>query len=187
MTQVTRQRVQTRKAASARDSTVAAQNQDDSDLENEQTIDDSLEPTTASSSNSSSSSTLADQREQEDQTETEYERKEHPVQPFFLPQSIFRQVLLFPQQFVFAIAGIFGLAHFSRQIVKVVPKRPGLITLLKGSDYGASSASGPKTGGARDGVTRNEDGEPTVKVDQWIDENVKCLRGSFKPSWWLPK
>lgn len=97
----------------------------------------------------------------------------HPIQPFFLPQSIFHQVLLFPRQLVFAIAGFLGLAHYARQIVRVVPRRPGVVRL-----------AGSSTPTLIEGINpRRED----VRVDKWIEENVKCLEGSFRPSWWLPK
>ncbi|WWC85872.1 uncharacterized protein L201_000739 [Kwoniella dendrophila CBS 6074] len=81
-----------------------------------------------------------------------------------------KEFLTFPSQFFFALAGLMGIANYVRQIVKIIPTKPATICL---SQKGVSNSN-------------NNDRRRTVKVDQWIKENVKSLEGVFKPSWWAP-
>jgi hypothetical protein len=94
-------------------------------------------------------------------SDNEQQRPDLPVKSFFLPNSWLTQFLSVPSQIIFAIAGLMGIANFARQIVRIRPKRSGVLQLR---DEGGS--------------------EP---VAQWIEENVPSLQGVFKPSWWLPK
>jgi hypothetical protein len=89
------------------------------------------------------------------------EKRNHPVKSFFLPNSWISQFLSVPSQIIFAIAGMFGIANYARNIVRIKPKRSGILDI-----HG--------NGGSE-------------QVAQWIEENVPSLSGSFKPSWWLPK
>jgi hypothetical protein len=98
-------------------------------------------------------------------TQTDYEtdqtRSVHPVKSFFLPNSWISQFLSVPSQIVFAIAGMMGLANYARNIIRIKPKRSGALE-----------------------IRGNGGSEP---VAEWIEDNVPSIRGSFKPSWWLPK
>ena len=95
------------------------------------------------------------------ESDTEQDRTDHPVKSFFLPNSWISQFLSVPSQIIFAIAGIMGMANYARQIIRIKPKRSGLLQIRGG-------------GGSEE-------------VGQWVEENVPSLSGSFKPSWWLPK
>jgi len=94
-------------------------------------------------------------------SDNEQDRPDHPVKSFFLPNSWISQFLSVPSQIIFAIAGILGMANYARQIIRIKPKRSGLLQIQGG-------------GGSEE-------------VGQWVEENVPSLSGSFKPSWWLPK
>lgn len=100
-----------------------------------------------------------------DDSDTDFEvsRPDHPVKEFFLPNSWISQFLSVPAQIVFAIAGIFGLANYARQIVKIRPRQGAVLKL------------------------KSETGLEQTGLNRWIEENVPSLSGSFKPSWWLPK
>ncbi|WVR03567.1 hypothetical protein IAU60_000559 [Kwoniella sp. DSM 27419] len=78
------------------------------------------------------------------------------------------QLITFPSQLLFALAGMVGMAHYARQIVNIVPSKPAYIRLKR-----AVGSVGDVQG-------------KEVRVDQWIAENVKSLRGVFRPSWWAP-
>lgn len=93
------------------------------------------------------------------------QRERHPIKPFYLPGSWWAQLFTVPQQIIFALAGLLGMANYARQIVRIAPKRPGLL----------------KVRSRPDGEGEQQD------VGQWINENVPSLKKSFKPSWWLPK
>ena len=88
---------------------------------------------------------------------------QHPIKPFYLPGSWLSQLLSVPQQLIFALAGLMGIANFARQIVKIKPRQAGAVKVKKG------------------------DQETRTSVNEWIDTNVPSLKGSFTPSWWLPK
>jgi hypothetical protein len=109
------------------------------------------------------SSKIEDLRQSDTQSESEIDQAgpDHPVKSFFLPNSWISQFLSVPSQIIFAIAGIFGMASYARQIIRIKPKRSGLLQIRGG-------------GGSEE-------------VGQWVEENVPSLSGSFKPSWWLPK
>jgi hypothetical protein len=83
-----------------------------------------------------------------------------PIKSFYYPQSTFRSILSLPGQLFFAIAGFLGLAHYARQIVQICPRSPAIVK--------------KRTGAA-------------VDLNRWVKENVPSLRGSFVPTWWLPK
>jgi hypothetical protein len=91
-------------------------------------------------------------------------RKTHPIKSFYLPSSWWSQLFTVPQQIVFALAGLIGMASYARQIIRVTPKRAGLLQLRNG-------------GGQMD----------QQRVDEWIEDNVPSLWESYKPSWWIPK
>jgi len=94
-------------------------------------------------------------------SEIDQKRSDQPVKSFFLPNSWISQFLSVPSQIIFAIAGMMGIANYARNIIRIRPKRSGLLKL------------------------RGNGG--TESVSEWIDDNVPSLSGSFKPSWWLPK
>lgn len=94
-------------------------------------------------------------------SDVEVDRNHNPVKSFFLPNSWLSQFLSVPSQIFFAIAGLFGMAHYARNIIRIRPKQSGLISI------------------------RGNGGSETLS--EWIEENVPSLSGSFKPSWWLPK
>ena len=108
-------------------------------------------------------SRVQDLRQSDIQTDYETDQKwsEHPVKSFFLPNSWIAQFLSVPSQIVFAIAGMMGLANYARNIIRIKPKRSGDLE-----------------------IRGNGGSEP---VAEWIEDNVPSIRGSFKPSWWLPK
>lgn len=91
-------------------------------------------------------------------------RSHHPIKAFYLPSSWWAQLFSVPQQIIFALAGLIGMASYARQIIRVTPKRAGLLQLRSG-------------GGQQD----------QQRVDEWIEDNVPSLWGSYKPSWWIPK
>lgn len=103
------------------------------------------------------------QPEDESDSDRDDSRPDHPVKEFFLPNSWISQFLSVPSQIIFAIAGIFGMANYARQIVRIKPKQ-GAVLKLRGGD-----------------------GREQVGLGQWIERSVPSLSGSFKPSWWLPK
>lgn len=88
-----------------------------------------------------------------------------PTKPFYLPKTFLGKAAALPAQILFAILGMLGIATWARQIVRVVPRVPGLVALR-----------GQKT----------EDGEGE-SVAAWVDRNVPSLKETFTPSWWLPK
>lgn len=96
--------------------------------------------------------------------ESEKIRENHPIKGFYLPSSWWTQLFSVPQQILFALAGLVGMASYARQIIRVTPKRAGLLQLRTG-------------GGQRD----------EQRVDEWIEDNVPSLWESYKPSWWIPK
>lgn len=91
-------------------------------------------------------------------------RRNHPIKAFYLPSSWWAQLFSVPQQIVFALAGLIGMASYARQIIRVTPKRAGLLQLQSG-------------GGQQD----------QQRVDEWIEDNLPSLWESYKPSWWIPK
>lgn len=107
------------------------------------------------------SSGETDQSEIDEQLAPTETRNGHSVKPFYLPSSWWKQLFSVPQQLVFAIAGLLGVANFARQIVRIKPRQPGVLKL-------------------RDGVDESN-------VNEWIEENVPSLQSVFKSSWWLPK
>lgn len=119
----------------------------------------------AESSPSSADTSDADDHLQEVDKGDGQENGNGHVKPFYLPSSWWAQLFSVPQQIVFALAGLFGMANFARQIVRVTPKRPGYLKLR----------------GGRGGEGEQQD------VAQWINANVPSLRESFNPSWWIPK
>lgn len=88
-----------------------------------------------------------------------------PTKPFYLPQTLVGKALALPAQILFAVLGMLGLATWARQIVRVVPRQAAKIVI----------------GGDGEGAGRE------VNLASWIDQNVPSLKGTFKPSWWLPK
>ncbi|WVF65970.1 hypothetical protein IAT40_000708 [Kwoniella sp. CBS 6097] len=83
--------------------------------------------------------------------------------------SRFWDFITFPSQLLFALAGMIGMAHYARQIVKIVPSNPARIMLRQNSI------------GTKENQSRKE-----VRVDQWISDNVSSLKDVFRPSWWAP-
>ncbi|RXK38700.1 hypothetical protein M231_04010 [Tremella mesenterica] len=77
--------------------------------------------------------------------------------------------LSIPSQILFALLGLIGMAQYSRQIVRVTPRDPADI----GDDGGDYKA--------------HEGDSAAINVARWVEENVPSLKGTFKPSWWLPK
>lgn len=82
------------------------------------------------------------------------------VKAFYTARGPLQALLALPSQILFAIAGLFGLAHYARQIVHVSPR--AATTLRK-----------------RDGAE--------VALSEWVHDNVRSLQGRFVPTWWLPK
>lgn len=80
------------------------------------------------------------------------------IKPFYLSNSPVSRLLALPQQALFALLGMVGLATWAHQIVRVRSKQ--------------SAAMPGGVGGT---------------IDQWITENVPSLKGTFTPAWWLPK
>ena len=85
---------------------------------------------------------------------------QHPIKPFYLAKTPIQALLALPGQILFAIAGLFGLAHYARQIVHVSPKVPGALYHVKGH---------------------------RLDLNRWVKDNMPSLKGSFVPTWWLPK
>ncbi|OCF36347.1 anon-23da protein [Kwoniella heveanensis BCC8398] len=83
--------------------------------------------------------------------------------------SRFWDFITFPSQLLFALAGMIGMAHYARQIVKIAPTNPARIRLARRSDE-----------------TEESQPEAEARVDQWIADNVKSLKDVFRPSWWAP-
>ncbi|KAL1412997.1 hypothetical protein Q8F55_000746 [Vanrija albida] len=90
-----------------------------------------------------------------------------PLKSFYLPtSSVLARILALPSQLLFAIMGLVGLAHYARQIVRVRPRNPA--PLVRATAVAGNGASKELT------------------VDQWVEDNVPSLKGTFTPSWWLP-
>lgn len=117
----------------------------------------------ASDSDDSDSQSQVDDLLHSETEDDEKVRTTHPIKAFYLPASWWEQLFSVPQQIVFALAGLIGMASFARQIIRVTPKRAGLLTLRNGG--------------------RGEQ----QRVDEWIEDNVPSLWESYKPSWWIPK
>ncbi|TYJ51641.1 hypothetical protein B9479_007775 [Cryptococcus floricola] len=66
----------------------------------------------------------------------------------------------------YSFFGFINMVRWSSDIVRVVPGKPGLVDFTRGG--------GVKGGGK--GVTVNE----------WVEENVPSLKGTFTPAAWLP-
>lgn len=89
------------------------------------------------------------------------------------------------------ILSLVGLASWSRQIVKVVPTAPALLTL----NNDVIRASRQPQVRQRCEVVKEVEGEQSpgqgdgaaLNVAQWVVRSVPSLSGTFKPSWWLPK
>ncbi len=79
--------------------------------------------------------------------------------------SLLSQVLSLPGQLLLTLLSMVGLAAWPRQIVRVVPRAPGVLNYAKSARRVA------------EGYT----------VSRWIADNVPSLKGTFKPAWWLPK
>ena len=69
----------------------------------------------------------------------------------------------FPFAILHTMANYLHLASYPRQIVNITPKNPAVIVLPE----------------------KEKDRE--VSVTRWVEENCPSLRGTFTPSWWLPK
>lgn len=82
------------------------------------------------------------------------------VKPWLLPQTLFEQLITLPQQLLFVLLGMLGLASYARQIVRVNAAKPAEIVLKN---------------------KKKED------VASWINRNTPSLSGTFKPAWWAPK
>lgn len=95
------------------------------------------------------------------------------VQSFYLPRSAFQALISLPRQILFAIAGLFGLAHYARQVVRITPRLPAILSLRPGAES--------------DGGDSENGGDGKVSLNQWIERNVPSLKGRFVPTWWLPK
>lgn len=94
-----------------------------------------------------------------------------PIKSFYLPtSSVFARILALPSQLLFAIMGLVGLAHYARQIVRVRPR-----------------TSAPLVRSAAAAAAAKETSSAELTVDQWVEDNVPSLKGTFTPSWWLPK
>ena len=82
------------------------------------------------------------------------------IKPFFLPRGWFHGLLTLPAQIWFAISGLLGIAQYARQVVRVPPARSSaLIKTSRGK----------------------------VGLAEWVDKEVPSLKGTFLPTWWLPK
>lgn len=67
-----------------------------------------------------------------------------------------------------------GLRVYPRQIVRITPAKPAILKLGQGTKQANGSGA---VGGATQGKSLTE----------WISDNVPSLKGTFTPSWWLPK
>jgi len=84
----------------------------------------------------------------------------HPIKPFYIPRNPLQALLALPGQILFAITGLFGFAQYARQIVRIIPRQPGRVVLRDKSEEGLA---------------------------EWVERNLRSLRGGFTPTWWLPK
>lgn len=82
------------------------------------------------------------------------------IKPWLLPQTLLEQFITLPQQLLFVLLGMLGLASYARQIVRVNAAKPAQIVLKD---------------------KKKED------VAAWINRNTPSLSGTFKPAWWAPK
>lgn len=82
------------------------------------------------------------------------------IKPWLLPQSLLEQLITLPQQLLFVLLGMLGLASYARQIVRVNAAKPATITLKN---------------------------KKTEDVAAWINRSTPSLSGTFKPAWWAPK
>jgi hypothetical protein len=104
--------------------------------------------------------------------------------------TLFYSALALSGSTLLTILSLVGLASWSRQIVKVVPSKPARLTLRNGI------APRREPGG---GDLHNVNGQPSdvsqevghdkegVSLAEWVGRNVGSLKGTFRPSWWLPK
>lgn len=165
----------------------------------EEAIDDALDLDTPSTA---SGSETPDRERELDQNQVQGENRLHTpkiTKKRLISSSILSQILHFPQRFFAALAGIFGLAQFSRlvprgKVGRVVPRQPGLLTLRRqvptqwiDPGRGIQRAPGAQQGEAGQEQSEEAQNGEEVRFDTWVERNVKCLEGSFRPSWWLPK
>lgn len=66
-----------------------------------------------------------------------------------------------------------GLRAYPRQIIRILPAKPAILKL--------------RDGNAADGNTTFSAGGREKSLSEWISDNVPSLKGTFTPSWWLPK
>lgn len=71
---------------------------------------------------------------------------------------------------VYSLVGSLGMARWARDIVRIVPYKPGIVKLRSSLGSG-----GAKTGKGNKNLT------------EWINESVPSLMGRFTPAAWLPK
>ncbi|KIR31098.1 anon-23da protein [Cryptococcus deuterogattii MMRL2647] len=70
---------------------------------------------------------------------------------------------------VYSLVGSLGMARWARDIVRIVPRNPGVVNLR--SNLGSGGAKG---------------GKGSKSLTEWIDESVPSLKGRFTPAAWLP-
>ncbi|KAL7418672.1 hypothetical protein Q5752_006355 [Cryptotrichosporon argae] len=115
-----------------------------------------------------------------------------PTKPFYFARSAHASVLSLPAQVLFALAGLVGLAHYARAIVRAAPRRPGVVHVRAWEGDGvdgepSEGGSGGEASEVESEVDEDKLGGRSTSVNRWIDENVPSLKGAFTPAWWLPK
>ncbi|WVQ80965.1 hypothetical protein IAT38_003072 [Cryptococcus sp. DSM 104549] len=80
-----------------------------------------------------------------------------------------------------ALLGLMGLAHYTRDIVKILPNKPGVVRVR------VNPATGRATGTPGDDV-KETTGEQVEErsVVEWVTDSVPSLKGTFTPASWLP-
>ncbi|ODN79060.1 anon-23da protein [Cryptococcus wingfieldii CBS 7118] len=69
----------------------------------------------------------------------------------------------------YSFFGFLNMVRWSSDIVKVVPGKPGLVDFAR-----------------KNNVLGGERGAKGVTVNEWVEENVPSLKGTFTPAAWLP-
>lgn len=62
------------------------------------------------------------------------------------------------------------MARWARDVVRIVPRKPGVVSLRSNLGSGGAKA-----------------GKGSKSLTEWIDESVPSLKGRFTPAAWLPK
>lgn len=95
--------------------------------------------------------------------------------------TLLTSILALPGTILLSLLSMVGLASWPRQIVRVVPKSSVKLASHTGFRGGRLDGSGKGENSATIGT-----GKHPILAD-WVTNSVPSLKGTFKPSWWLPK